>query len=474
MGGLHTQRTDDTQEHFAYSVSAPDGEKRQNKLPGRRKKQQKRTFISQEKESFFDTDLLILSRKKLKEREEINRENPETLVAKIRTNFPSPQSDFPDSQAPITETNGGGVFIPPKAKPQSSGDAVSGGNHLPRVSPPPVHTPSDSSSGHPLQHKPSKRNCERIPHGLKNISPTSPGNLEAQDKKMTVFTGNPEINKTISPSGQLPGSPDLEADNAYSVNEFAYNLSANENQNLKEQSHTEKSSESPSSALDGRNEHFQESEVLSQCKNLGPEIISPVAAENQAHSCTVLESLFPAEYCVRTTGRMSNCQRKVALEAVIQSHLGIKKKVIKNKKEATKILEFSNEDTSQDEFRVCDRRTEKASPRSPFQRLLSLTGISPPTGHTMDDFSRTSVTQPPGRRHSRKRKSVFTPALHHRELLLPTSGASGVNRSKDRDQSEKAIIRGKRGIQGVVEDVMTMASTLTMCLALFVIHTLTH
>nr|KAF6294871.1 partner and localizer of BRCA2 [Pipistrellus kuhlii] len=59
--GLHVQRTDDIREHFAYSISDPDVEKRQSKQPGRRKKQQKKTFTSQERESSFDTDLLILS-----------------------------------------------------------------------------------------------------------------------------------------------------------------------------------------------------------------------------------------------------------------------------------------------------------------------------------------------------------------------------------------------------------------------------
>ncbi|XP_036316134.1 partner and localizer of BRCA2 isoform X2 [Pipistrellus kuhlii] len=435
--GLHVQRTDDIREHFAYSISDPDVEKRQSKQPGRRKKQQKKTFTSQERESSFDTDLLILSRKNLKEQEEINRENPETPVAKIRTNFPT-QSDLPHPQAPIAETNGGSVLIPPNAKPPSSVDALLGGNRFPTVSPPPLHTPSDSSSGQHLQHKPSKRNCELTAHGLKNISSTSPVNLEAHDKKMTVFTGNPEVNKTVSPSGQLPRSPDLEADSAYSVNEFADNLSANENQNLKKQNHSEKASVPPSSALEGSNEHFQENEVLSQCKSLGSKITSPVSAENQAHSCTMLGGLFPAEYYVRTTRRMSNCQRKVALEAVIQSHLGVKKKGIKNK-ESTKNLKFSNEETNQDEFRVCDRYTEKASSRSPFQRFLSLTEVSSPTGHTMDDFSRTSVSQSSGRRHRGKRKSIRTPTLHH-GLLLPTSGTSGVNRSKDKDQNEKAVI----------------------------------
>nr|KAF6294869.1 partner and localizer of BRCA2 [Pipistrellus kuhlii] len=447
--GLHVQRTDDIREHFAYSISDPDVEKRQSKQPGRRKKQQKKTFTSQERESSFDTDLLILSRKNLKEQEEINRENPETPVAKIRTNFPT-QSDLPHPQAPIAETNGGSVLIPPNAKPPSSVDALLGGNRFPTVSPPPLHTPSDSSSGQHLQHKPSKRNCELTAHGLKNISSTSPVNLEAHDKKMTVFTGNPEVNKTVSPSGQLPRSPDLEADSAYSVNEFADNLSANENQNLKKQNHSEKASVPPSSALEGSNEHFQENEVLSQCKSLGSKITSPVSAENQAHSCTMLGGLFPAEYYVRTTRRMSNCQRKVALEAVIQSHLGVKKKGIKNK-ESTKNLKFSNEETNQDEFRVCDRYTEKASSRSPFQRFLSLTEVSSPTGHTMDDFSRTSVSQSSGRRHRGKRKSIRTPTLHH-GLLLPTSGTSGVNRSKDKDQNEKAVIHGKENFQLPDED----------------------
>ncbi|XP_007433957.2 partner and localizer of BRCA2 isoform X1 [Python bivittatus] len=40
-------------------------------------------------------------------------------------------------------------------------------------------------------------------------------------------------------------------------------------------------------------------------------------------SCTVVEGLmFPVEYYVRTTRRLSRCQKEVNLEAVIQSHLG--------------------------------------------------------------------------------------------------------------------------------------------------------
>ncbi|XP_071976198.1 partner and localizer of BRCA2 isoform X1 [Engystomops pustulosus] len=44
-------------------------------------------------------------------------------------------------------------------------------------------------------------------------------------------------------------------------------------------------------------------------------------------SCTLVEGLlFPVEYYVRTTRRMTSCQRKVDLEAVIHSHLGTARK----------------------------------------------------------------------------------------------------------------------------------------------------
>ncbi|NWW17920.1 PALB2 protein, partial [Falcunculus frontatus] len=51
------------------------------------------------------------------------------------------------------------------------------------------------------------------------------------------------------------------------------------------------------------------------------------APESTLSSCTVVEGLlFPIEYYVRTTRRMSNCQRKVDLDAVILSQLGRSKK----------------------------------------------------------------------------------------------------------------------------------------------------
>ncbi|XP_064581687.1 partner and localizer of BRCA2 isoform X2 [Zonotrichia leucophrys gambelii] len=69
-------------------------------------------------------------------------------------------------------------------------------------------------------------------------------------------------------------------------------------------------------------------------ENQHPEVesrLSPaakaVAPEGTLSSCTVVEGLlFPVEYYVRTTRRMSNCQRKVDLDAVILSQLGRSKK----------------------------------------------------------------------------------------------------------------------------------------------------
>ncbi|NXI98084.1 PALB2 protein, partial [Psophia crepitans] len=51
------------------------------------------------------------------------------------------------------------------------------------------------------------------------------------------------------------------------------------------------------------------------------------APESALNSCTVVDGLlFPVEYYVRTTRRMSNCQRKVDLDAVILSQLGRSKR----------------------------------------------------------------------------------------------------------------------------------------------------
>ncbi|XP_061257411.1 partner and localizer of BRCA2 isoform X2 [Bos javanicus] len=453
--GSRIQGSDDNQKHFPFRVNGPDAKKRQNKLLGRRKKEE-RTYISQERESLSDIDSLILSGKRRKEQEKMNRENPRTPVTELRT-YPlsSPKCAIPNSPAPVTETNVGSVLILPSTKPQRDVDALLRGNDFPSATTLPLPTPSNSSNSQRLEHKCPKSNCELTTHSLRNISSASPVNLEVQKKKITVSTDNPEVNKAGSTSGQAARSPNLEADNSCFINELTCdNLVENENQNLKEQNHTEMSLKSPNDALGGRNESLLEKEVLSQSKNLSLEVISPVSTEDQIHSCTVLEGLlFPAEYYVRTTRRMSGCQRKVALEAVIQSHLGVRKKGFKNKSmKSAKKFNVCNEKTKQSEIKVSDKHAEQPSSRSP-QKLLSLTEVSFSTDSTEDDFSRKTVTKPSGKKCRGRRKSACTSLLDHHELLLPTTGTSGVKKSKEeialhKDQNEKAIVHSKKRIKG--------------------------
>ncbi|NXL16894.1 PALB2 protein, partial [Setophaga kirtlandii] len=73
-------------------------------------------------------------------------------------------------------------------------------------------------------------------------------------------------------------------------------------------------------------EELLENQQLEMESRLSPaaEVVAP---EGTLSSCTVVEGLlFPVEYYVRTTRRMSNCQRKVDLDAVILSQLGRSKK----------------------------------------------------------------------------------------------------------------------------------------------------
>ncbi|XP_058142257.1 partner and localizer of BRCA2-like isoform X2 [Dasypus novemcinctus] len=452
---LHVQRTNDIQEHFLYKINSPDCKKRQSKLPGKRKQEQKRTFISQERESFFKSNSLIHSGERQKEQEKINRGNPRIPVSQIRTHLSCPKSEISDSLASVTETNGENVLTPETAKPERGVDGLLRENNLSKVTTVPWHMRPDSHGSQQLEHVPIKSNYELISQCLINISSISSINLEAQGKNRIFIINNPVVNKDLSAGDQLPISPNLAADNSQSISELTYNnLPPNEKQYLKEKYHTEKSSQSPRNGLDGRDESFQENEVLSQCQSLSLESVPPVSTESQTQSCTVLDGLiFPAEYYVRTTRSMSNCQRKVALEAVIQSHLGVRKKEFKIKnKEAAKNLNLSYEETDQSEIRMSDTFVGQPSSRSP-QKFLSLTEVRPPPGPTEDnDTIRKAVTQPSHRRHTGKRKSNCTTVVDH-QLFLPTYGISGVNRSKEevvlhQDQSEKEIIHGKKRVKG--------------------------
>ncbi|NXW19849.1 PALB2 protein, partial [Circaetus pectoralis] len=78
-------------------------------------------------------------------------------------------------------------------------------------------------------------------------------------------------------------------------------------------------------ALGNAEELLENQQLEIQPKLSHPEKVT--TPESALNSCTVVEGLlFPVEYYVRTTRRMSNCQRKVDLDAVILSQLGRSKK----------------------------------------------------------------------------------------------------------------------------------------------------
>ncbi|NXB11202.1 PALB2 protein, partial [Cnemophilus loriae] len=83
-------------------------------------------------------------------------------------------------------------------------------------------------------------------------------------------------------------------------------------------------------ALDNAEELCENQQLDIQSRLSPPDKVP--APEGTLGSCTVVEGLlFPIEYYVRTTRRMSTCQRKVDLDAVILSQLGRSKKCQRSK-----------------------------------------------------------------------------------------------------------------------------------------------
>lgn len=439
---LCTQRAGDIQEQFLHGISSPDGKKERSALPGRTQEQWKKTSVSLEKEHFLGINSLILPDKQQKTQEASSSKSPRSpvpeenrlLSLKSKTKTPYPP-------ALDTEIDGEGVLIPPSGKLERDIDTPVRGNNVSMETTVPSCPVSDNSHSQQLEPTSPNGYCKIATQG-----PASSINVEAQGRKMTVFTGNPVVKKAVSACDQLPGSPNSEASNSCSINDLTHsNLPANTTQNFK-------SLKSPGNTVDGRNEDLEEDEILGSSKNLSPAAVSPPSTESQMHSYTVLEGLlFPAEYYVRTTRRMSDCQRKVALEAVIQSHLGVKKKGLKNKNKATKNVVLSGEETDHSESSMLDACTGRSSSGSPSQEPILSAEVSSPTEPAeADSQSRKATT--PGRAHRGKRKSVRVSILGRCQLLFPPCHILGLNMSKGRVtkhkwQSGKVTIHGKKKVE---------------------------
>ncbi|KAL6033206.1 hypothetical protein STEG23_020576 [Scotinomys teguina] len=422
---LHTQRTGDIQEQFLHGISSPDGKKGHNTLPGRTEKQWKKTSTSQEKEPFLDLNSLVLPDKQRNTQGAVSSRSPRSPITE-ETRHLSLKSKPPAPPSLDTETDAEGLLISPSGKPKRDIDTLVRGNNVSMETTVPSCTVSDSSHSQHLEQKSPNSDYKITIQG-----PASSINLEAQDRKMTIVTDNQVVNKTVNASDQLPGSSNSETRNSCSLNDLTRsNLPAGTTQNFK--------SLKSGHIADGRNEHLQEDEVLGRSKN-SPAAASPPSKESQMHSCTMLEGLlFPAEYYVRTTRQMSDCKRKIALEAVIQSHLGIKKKGLKNKSKVTKNVVLSGEETDQRGSSMSDTGTGQSSSGSPSQELVSSAEVSSPTGPAKaDSQSRKTTAQLPVREHRGRRKSCRVSTLARCQLLFPPCSTLGVNMSKGKFTKHK-------------------------------------
>ncbi|KAE8579182.1 hypothetical protein XENTR_v10023938 [Xenopus tropicalis] len=81
-----------------------------------------------------------------------------------------------------------------------------------------------------------------------------------------------------------------------------------------------------------------EQNLLNQINNVQDTTTNTGEDNNPLNSCTLVEGLlFPVEYYVRTTRRMSNCQRKVDLDAIIHSQLGTSRRGSRGKPRSRRV-----------------------------------------------------------------------------------------------------------------------------------------
>ncbi|OXB68840.1 hypothetical protein ASZ78_002255 [Callipepla squamata] len=153
------------------------------------------------------------------------------------------------------------------------------------------------------------------------------------------------------------------------------------------------------------------------------EITTPESALN---SCTVVEGLpFPVEYYVRTTRRMSNCQRKVDLDAVILSHLGRSKKGQRSKcKQKDASLGQPSQETVENhlESAVVPFPCAESDPvnSSPQEHLTSSGSSTSPGSISLNSITSTKRDQRQSQRKQKgRRKSTRKPFVDEmsQELL---------------------------------------------------------
>ncbi|XP_057254033.1 partner and localizer of BRCA2 [Pezoporus wallicus] len=209
-------------------------------------------------------------------------------------------------------------------------------------------------------------------------------------------------------------------------------------------------------ALDGVEELLENQQLETQSR-LSP--LENVAAPGSAlSSCTVVEGLlFPVEYYVRTTRRMSSCQRKVDLDAVILSQLGRSKKGQRSK---CKLRDANSDQPSQERpendlvsgivpFPCLGAENDPANTGSPQRSLPASSGSSTSLG----SVSQSSITstgrdrRQSQRKQKGRRKSASNPPvrlvspelIESLDLVVAREGSSLLS---DECQSQKGNCDG--------------------------------
>ncbi|XP_044513238.1 partner and localizer of BRCA2 [Gracilinanus agilis] len=395
---------DDCQENFLSGITGPDNEKKQSKQPLNRMKNRKKTLLSKGNDSFFDSDSLI----KTGQKQVFAIENSELPVFQRRNQFSCSKNENQNSPRPIKEINERLECVASTTELEKDTNGILKENNLPKMMTFSLHNPLDDDNIEQLGCVPLEEACDNYKLATKcsvNLIHTSPKKLEEGRKEYIISPDDQMVNNDMNVDKKKSSNFTLPADEkAFSVNELNHSLS--ENIHFKEQNQSLKLSESFSNLLDSRGENLQKKEILSETMSPTTQMTFPDPTENPLNSCTVLDGLpFPVEYYVRTTRRMSSCQKTVDLEAVIQSQLSVKRKGFKQKsKQITKNLDLSSQEAEQSEFLLSDPWSEQVISSSPFQKSFSssIEG-SPPALPTKDnDYVVNACKRQSNRRHREK------------------------------------------------------------------------
>ncbi|NXT75884.1 PALB2 protein, partial [Zapornia atra] len=203
-------------------------------------------------------------------------------------------------------------------------------------------------------------------------------------------------------------------------------------------------------ALGSVEELLETQQVESQSRLSHPDRVT--APESSLNSCTVVDGLlFPVEYYVRTTRRMSNCQRKVDLDAVILSQLGRGKKGQRSK---CKQKDANSDQPSQERldndlesglvpFPFLGAESDTINSGSPQKSLPASSGSSTSLGSiSQNSITSTKQDRRRLRRKKGKRKSTCKPSVHQgsqelRESLDLVTAREGSSLMLNECQSEK-------------------------------------